>query len=152
MIKSILFVCLGNICRSPMAETIMRELILERGMADQVMVDSAGIANYHEGERADSRMRSHAADHGYDILHRSRPVLEEDFYKFDLIVGMDSSNVRDLEYKRPADSESRIEMVAKYVTPPQPCPDPYYGGAEGFEFVITLLEEACENILKHEIL
>ncbi|MDO4461975.1 MAG: low molecular weight protein-tyrosine-phosphatase [Bacteroidia bacterium] len=150
-VKSILFVCLGNICRSPMAETIMAKVLEDAGLSSEIKIDSAGIIDYHEGEKADSRMRQHAADHGYDILHRSRPVKEEDFYEFDLIIGMDQSNMRELEYKRPSDATARLAMAAQYVTPPQPVPDPYYGGDAGFEFVITLLEEACRNILEMEI-
>lgn len=150
-VKSILFICLGNICRSPMAETIMLKVLEEAGLAADVRVDSAGIIDYHEGEKADSRMRMHAADHGYDILHRSRPVTTEDFFDFDLIIGMDKSNMEALEYKKPADARARLTMVAQYVTPPQPVPDPYYGGDAGFEFVISLLEEACRNILQMEV-
>ncbi len=150
-VKSILFVCLGNICRSPMAETIMAKVLDDADLSSTIHIDSAGIIDYHEGEKADSRMRQHAADHGYDILHRSRPVTEDDFYNFDLIVGMDRSNMEELERKRPADAKARLAMVAQYVTPPQPVPDPYYGGDAGFEFVITLLEEACHNILQMEI-
>lgn len=150
-VQSILFICLGNICRSPMAETIMLKVLEDAGLSHQIKVDSAGIIDYHEGEKADTRMRQHAADHGYDILHRSRPVTTEDFYNFDLIVGMDKSNMEALEYKRPADAKARLAMVAQYVTPPQPVPDPYYGGDAGFEFVISLLEEACQNILQMEI-
>ncbi|MDL2247659.1 low molecular weight phosphotyrosine protein phosphatase, partial [Bacteroides sp. OttesenSCG-928-J23] len=89
--KRILFVCLGNICRSPMAEGVMLRLLKEAGLESEYEVDSAGTAGYHEGELADSRMRMHASKRGYNLTHRSRPVRTEDFYEFDLIIGMDDN-------------------------------------------------------------
>ena len=90
--KRILFVCLGNICRSSSAEEIMRTYIKQAGLEKEIEVDSAGISSYHEGERADDRMRAHAIRRGYNITHRSRPVRTDDFYDFDLILGMDSTS------------------------------------------------------------
>ena len=95
---SLLFVCLGNICRSPMAQTVFEKIIENQGVEDQFRVDSAGLINYHEGEKADSRMRSHARARGYEITHLSRPVQKKDFEKFDYIVGMDDQNIRALNY------------------------------------------------------
>lgn len=95
--KKILFVCLGNICRSSAAEEVMLHLLKERGVEKDFMIDSAGILSYHQGELPDSRMRAHAARRGYQLVHRSRPVQTEDFYSFDLIIGMDDRNIDDLK-------------------------------------------------------
>ena len=105
MKKKILFVCLGNICRSSTAEGVMLHLIREAGLEDQFMIDSAGILAYHQGELPDSRMRAHAARRGYELVHRSRPVRTEDFYDFDLIIGMDDRNIDDLREKAPSPAE-----------------------------------------------
>lgn len=93
----ILFVCLGNICRSSSAEGVMKQLIEQAGREDEFIIDSAGILSYHQGELPDSRMRAHAARRGYDLTHRSRPVCTDDFYDFDLIIGMDDRNIDDLK-------------------------------------------------------
>lgn len=149
--KKILFVCLGNICRSPMAEGVMKQLLENAGRESEFEIDSAGITGYHEGELPDSRMRSHAVRRGYDLTHRSRPVKTEDFYQFDLLIGMDDRNIADLHDKAPSPEEEKKirrmtdyckRMVADHV------PDPYYGGSEGFEYVIDLLEDACEGLLE----
>ncbi len=146
----ILFVCLGNICRSPAAQGIMEKILEERGMTDAVEVDSAGISGYHSGDLPDTRMRVHAQRRGLDLTHRSRRATSDDLRRFDLIVGMDDSNVDDL--KELADS---VEDAAKVVQMSQffrqhrrfyCVPDPYYGGAEGFENVLDLLEDACQCI------
>ena len=132
--KRILFVCLGNICRSSSAEEVMRTLIKKKGLEHEIEVDSAGILSYHRGELPDSRMRMHASRRGYNLTHRSRPVCTEDFYHFDMIIGMDDRNIEDLmDYCR--------TKVADYV------PDPYYGGAQGFENVLDILEDACAGLL-----
>lgn len=93
--KRILFVCLGNICRSSSAEEVMRTLIKKKGLEHEIEVDSAGILSYHRGELPDSRMRMHASRRGYNLTHRSRPVCTEDFYHFDMIIGMDDRNIED---------------------------------------------------------
>jgi len=95
--SKILFVCLGNICRSSSAEGVMKHLVSEAGLEDQFVIDSAGILSYHQGELPDSRMRAHAIRRGYNLTHRSRPVRTEDFYNFDLIIGMDDRNIEDLK-------------------------------------------------------
>jgi len=149
--KKILFVCLGNICRSPMAEGVMNRLIEEAGREHDIQTDSAGIMNYHEGELADSRMRSHAGRRGYNLTHRSRPVQTDDFYNFDLIIGMDDQNIRDLMEKSPSVSESeKIHRMTEYCRKydADHVPDPYYGGSSGFEYVIDLLEDACAGLLE----
>ena len=147
----ILFVCMGNICRSPMAEAVFVKLAQENNVEHLFEVDSAGLLNYHEGELADSRMRNHGGKRGYRLTHRSRPVTVSDFDKFDLIIGMDDSNISALERKAPtAVAKQKVVRMADYLTRKDidHIPDPYYGGAAGFDLVIDLLEESCDNLLK----
>jgi len=146
----ILFVCLGNICRSSAAEEIMRQKIRKAGVEDSFFVDSAGLISYHQGEMADPRMRMHAKRRGYDITHLSRPVKQQDFYDFDLIVGMDASNIDRLHCLCPTvEDESKIVMMTDYCMEKvaDHVPDPYYGGASGFENVLDILEDACEGLM-----
>mgnify|MGYP003296803817 FL=1 len=151
--KKILFVCMGNICRSPMADTIMNKLISDKGLTDKYEVDSAGILDYHEGERADYRMRCHANFRGYEITHISRPVTRRDFDYFDFVFAMDEQNVRDLEYVAQTDErKAKIRRLVDYCRDfnRPTIPDPYYGGDSGFTLVIDMLEVACANLL-HEL-
>lgn len=147
----ILFVCLGNICRSPMAEAVADKLIKSQGL-EHLEVDSAGIMGYHEGDKADPRMRKHGGERGYAVTSISRPVTYQDFEDFDLIVGMDDSNIRALYDKAPSVETSRkIVRMADYLTSHPDydhIPDPYYGGAKGFDLVIDLLEDGVTNLLK----
>ncbi len=148
--KKILFVCLGNICRSPMAETIMKDLVEKAGLTDQFYIDSAGIIGYHAGESADPRMRSFAFQKGYHITSISRPVKEDDFREFDMIIGMDEKNMEDLREKAPYDSTAELHQMTEFCTSHPDdfyVPDPYYGGAAGFTHVIELLEDACAGLL-----
>lgn len=148
--KKILFVCLGNICRSSTAEGVMLHLIKEAGLEKEFVIDSAGILSYHQGELPDSRMRAHAARRGYELVHRSRPVRTEDFYNFDLIIGMDDRNIDDLKDRAPSPEEcKKIHRMTDYCTrmAADHVPDPYYGGAEGFEYVLDVLEDACAGLL-----
>lgn len=134
--KRILFVCLGNICRSSSAEEVMRTLIKKEGLEHEIEVDSAGILSYHRGELPDSRMRMHASRRGYNLTHRSRPVCTEDFYHFDMIIGMDDRNIEDLMERAPdLETEKKIHRMTDYcrVKVADYVPDPYYGGAQGFE-------------------
>ena len=150
MMKKILFVCLGNICRSSTAEGGMLHLIKEAGLEKEFVIDSAGILSYHQGELPDSRMRAHAARRGYQLVHRSRPVRTEDFYNFDLIIGMDDRNIDDLKRKAPdLESVEKIHQMTEYSRNKlyDHVPDPYYSGAEGFELVLDLLEDACAGLL-----
>jgi protein-tyrosine phosphatase len=148
--RSVLFVCLGNICRSRTAEGVMRRRITERGLEDRVAVGSAGTGDYHVGEPADPRMRRAAARRGYELDGTARQVDRGDFERFDLIVAMDRENLRDLRYlKRRAGSgeTARVHLLSDFLPAGSPVdvPDPYYQG--GFDRVIDLIEEACPAIL-----
>jgi len=151
MKKRLLFVCLGNICRSPAAEGIMKTLVARDGLDHLIECDSAGTSAYHEGEGADRRMISHAKERGYDLTSLSRPFRHpQDFEDFDFILTMDGDNFRniskldsELRYKgkvRPMVSFCRIHRV-------DAVPDPYYEGDDGFRLVLDILEDACENLL-----
>ncbi len=151
MKKRILFVCLGNICRSPSAEAVFNGLVKQNGLDDLIECDSAGTASYHEGEPADQRMQSHAIRRGYRLTSVARQFdSEEDFDRFDLIIGMDDDNVNDLQ-----DMASSVTQLNKIYKMTDFCshgghysvPDPYYGGADGFELVLDILEDACEGLL-----
>lgn len=149
--KSILFVCLGNICRSPMAEGVFNKLIFKAGIYKDFKVDSAGLIAHHQGELADSRMRAHAARRDYNLTHRSRQVTDADFDKFDLIIGMDDQNIRGLKnLARTPEHAAKIHRMTDFCVNIEATevPDPYYGGDRGFEYVIDLLEDGCEGLLK----
>lgn len=146
----ILFVCLGNICRSPAAEGIMRHMVEARGLSSSFYIDSAGTYGGHAGELPDARMRTHAARRGYKLEHRSRPITTDDFDRFDLILGMDDMNVENLRRMAPdADSLTKIHRMTDYSRRylHDHVPDPYYSGADGFELVLDLLEDACDGLL-----
>ncbi len=148
--KKILFVCLGNICRSPAAEGIMKEMVKKNELQRFIEIDSAGILNYHEGELPDQRMRLHASRRGYNLVSRSRPVTYNDFFDFDLIIGMDDSNIQNLMQKAPdIESQKKIRRMTDYCKryANDHVPDPYYGGESGFELVLDLLEDACEGLI-----
>lgn len=148
--KKILFVCLGNICRSPMAEGVMLHLIQEAGLEKEFMIDSVGTAGYHQGELPDSRMRTHAQRRGYNLVHRSRPVRTEDFEEFDLLIGMDDRNIAGLQDLAPSvEAARKIHRMTDYcrLISADHVPDPYYRGDSGFEHVIDLLEDACSGLL-----
>ena len=147
----ILFVCLGNICRSAAAEAVMKKLVQAQDMTSNFEIDSAGLINYHEGEPADPLMRAHAARRGYIVDSISRPIRTNDFFDFDLILGMDAANIEDLREMAPSlDVLPKIRLVTDYSSLPDvnEVPDPYYGGSEGFERTIRLLEDACEGIVR----
>ncbi len=153
--KKILFVCLGNICRSPSAEAIFKSLLKEKKLEDKYFIDSAGTSNYHEGELADERMRSFLTKAGYTSSSISRGIKKEDFDKFDLIVGMDRKNIRDLGqmaslYLEEKEKE-KIKLMTSFSTvfDDDGVPDPYYGGDEGFIHVIELLEDCCQGLLNY---
>lgn len=129
-----------------MAETIFRKIVDEHGEEAEYEIDSAGLISYHEGESADPRMRAHARKRGYEVLSVSRPIKERDFYRFDYILAMDDSNYdRLLEMAPGVDEEAKVHRMAEYCRTKvvDHVPDPYYGGAQGFENVIDMLEDAC---------
>lgn len=157
---NLLFVCHGNICRSPSAEAVMKHYVDEAGLQDKIFCDSAGIIDYHQGEPADARMREHAAMRNYNLTSISRPVVKDDFSKFDYIIAMDTQNINHLRIRLPErELMSKISKMTDYCTINNPgyVPDPYYGGASGFEQVLDLLENACANFLeqlknKHQLI
>lgn len=154
MIK-VLFVCLGNICRSPSAEGVMQHLIEKKGLHDKIYVDSAGTIAVHAGEKADYRMRSHAIKRGYDLQSISRQfIAKSDFDKFDYIIAMDNNNQKDLlSIARNETDKKKISKMTDYCIQlnQTEVPDPYYGGEQGFELVLDILEDACTGLLKHII-
>lgn len=148
----ILFVCLGNICRSPAAEGVLQRLVEQRGMAHRFEIDSAGTYSGHQGQLPDPRMRRHASRRGYNLTHRARPISSDDFDYFDIIVAMDESNRRNLMYlAASSEQQAKIVMMGDYIVRLRAhydyVPDPYYEGAEGFELALDLLEDACGNLL-----
>ena len=146
----ICFVCLGNICRSPTAEAVMRALAERAGKT--VELDSAGTGGWHVGELADPRTRAAAARRGYAIEHRARQFSADDFARFDLVLAMDQQNLRDLRaLARGTPALSRITLFREYdSTAPDGAdvPDPYAGGADGFEHVLDICERACRGLLE----
>jgi protein-tyrosine phosphatase len=149
--KKILFVCLGNICRSPMAEGVFRKLVAEAGRMHEFTIDSAGTSGYHQGTLPDARMRAHASRRGYNLTHLSRRVQPEDLELFDLVIGMDNHNIEKLHgMTRNHEQAAKIKKMTDYCRhhPEAEIPDPYYGGDAGFEHVIDLLEDACEGLLE----
>lgn len=148
---SILFVCMGNICRSPTAEGVFRSMLEQKNLADRITCDSAGTIGYHAGDPPDPRMRATAARHGYQLTSRARKVVPEDFDRFSLIVAMDTANYRHLLEMAPSDEkEEKVRLMmdfARHHPEQKEVPDPYYGGDHGFEEVITLIEDACAGLL-----
>lgn len=146
----ILFVCLGNICRSPAAQGVMERLAKDKGVADRFEIDSAGLYGGHAGDLPDHRMRVHAQRRGLNLTHRSRQVRESDFDRFDIIVAMDDSNYDRLRRMAPTpEDEKKVVKMADFFTlhPWGDCvPDPYYDGAEGFENALDLIEDGCQSL------
>jgi len=147
----VLFVCLGNICRSPTADGVFRKLVADHGL-DHVVVDSAGTAAWHVGKSPDPRSEEFAYQRGYDLSPlRARQVSEQDFHDFDLLLAMDSENYQNLMDLCPHGFESKVKKLLSFSTLAlnQDVPDPYYGGAEGFNRVLDLVEDACAQLLTH---
>ena len=152
MVKKILFVCLGNICRSPAAEGIFNHKIKERDLENFFVVDSAGTGGWHVGNLADPRMRETALSRGIELTSRSRKIEERDLYEFDHILVMDNDNldaVKSLikDHKDPVNS--KIKLILSYSKKYQleEVPDPYYGGQNGFDTVIDLLDDAIDGLI-----
>ena len=146
----ILMVCLGNICRSPTAQCVMEQQVAEAGLRGQIQVDSAGTGDYHIGHAPDHRSQEHALKRGYDISgQRARQLADADFEEFDLILVMDEANERDVLARCPRQHRDKVRRLAVFGSQPQvlEVPDPYFGGADGFEHVLDLVEDACAGVL-----
>lgn len=145
----VLFVCLGNICRSPAAQGVFEHIVRENGMSDRIEANSAGTYSGHRGELPDRRMRNAALYRGYALTHRARPVSSLDFLDFDLVIAMDDQNYEDLMHLAPSvEATHKIRKMASFLKTYKISyiPDPYYMGAEGFALVLDLLEEGCQNL------
>jgi protein-tyrosine phosphatase len=146
----LLFVCLGNICRSPAAENIMNHLAATSELADSIECDSAGTANYHTGKPPDRRMQAAAANRNIPMQGSARQFTTADFTAFDLILAMDRENYHNILALDPQGRyRDKVKMMCAFATqhPDTEVPDPYYGGAEGFDYVIDLLTDACGGLL-----
>jgi protein-tyrosine phosphatase len=149
-VKRILFICMGNICRSPTAEGVFRHVLMTDAPDLQIEIDSAGTHDYHVGAPPDSRAIAAARRRGIDLSSlRARMVAAEDFALYDLILAMDEDNLRELRRRAPAVHHERIRLMMEFApdAPSRFVPDPYYGGAQGFEDVLDLLEEAARGLL-----
>jgi len=145
----VLFVCLGNICRSPTAEGAFRHFVAETGLGDRVEVDSAGTGGWHAGEAPDRRMRQAAAAQGITVEGRARQVRADDFERFHWIVAMDRENLADLHRLAPAGHGARIVLLRDF--DPEggdDVPDPYYGGARGFDEVVDIVRRSCRALFE----
>ncbi|QXL85833.1 low molecular weight protein-tyrosine-phosphatase [Comamonas sp. NLF-1-9] len=144
-------VCMGNICRSPTAEGVLRRMAREAGLAHSLQVDSAGTHDYHIGAAPDARACRHAGARGYDLSSlRARQLVREDFQRFDLVLVMDAANEAAARALCPPQFASRIARLTDFCSTPAcaEVPDPYYGGDEGFERVLDLVEDACRGLLR----
>jgi protein-tyrosine phosphatase len=150
----VLFVCLGNICRSPTAEGVMRSLVAEEGMEGSLVVDSAGTGSWHVGEPPDARARAAARAHGIELAGTARQVRAADFEEFDLLVAMDRANQRDLLGLAPdARARALVRLLREFdeasVQQGEPdVPDPYYGGGEHFDEVLAIVQAGCAGLLR----
>jgi protein-tyrosine phosphatase len=149
---SVCFVCLGNICRSPTAEAVMRAQLDAAGLQDRIVVDSAGTGDWHVGEAPDERAQAAALRRGYDLSAlRARQVAEEDFDRFDLLLAMDGENLRALRRLCPPRHQPKLRLLMEFAAQPavSEVADPYFGGGEGFEQVLDQCEEACRGLIAH---
>ena len=152
MVKKILFVCLGNICRSPAAEGVFKKKIKDRDLENLFIVDSAGTGGWHVGNLADPRMRETAFSRGIELTSRSRKIEEKDLYEFDHILVMDQDNfhaVKSLIKDQSHPVNSKIKLILSYSKDSQldEVPDPYYGGQNGFDIVLDLLDNAIDGLI-----
>ena len=151
IIFSVLFVCMGNICRSPTAHGVFRQKVINHGLADWVKVDSAGTHNYHADSPPDERAQSHAAKRGYDLSDlRARQIQDADFEDYDLILVMDLDNLSNVLDECPTEHQHKVRRLTEFCLKHEArvVPDPYYGGNNGFEAVLDLVEDACEGLIQ----
>ncbi|MFZ5502968.1 MAG: low molecular weight protein-tyrosine-phosphatase [Pseudomonadota bacterium] len=149
---SVLFVCMGNICRSPTAEAVFRHYVENAGLSARILIDSAGTHDYHIGAHPDIRTRRAAQQRGYDMSNlRGRQVSAADFHRFDFILAMDSANLAILQRITPPSSTTRARLLLEFARhhTEREVPDPYYGGEDGFERVLDMVEDAAEGLLQH---
>lgn len=149
--KKVLFVCMGNICRSPSAEAVFRQAVQQRGLEKEYLIDSAGTHAYHVGEAPDKRSQKAALKRGIDMSgQRARQVVAADFDRFDHLIAMDRSNLSGMVSLVEASKHNKAHLMMDFTqTDFTEVPDPYYGGGDGFELVLDLLEQACEGLLEH---
>ncbi len=150
MTISVLFVCLGNICRSPTAEVVFRDRVRAAGLEEHILIDSAGTGDWHIGRAPDPRTQEAARARGYDMSSlRARQVTVADFGKFDVVLAMDDANLADLQAMQPADATLTLKRFLDYAphSGQREVPDPYYGGEDGFAEVLNLVEEGAEGLL-----
>ena len=149
----VLFVCLGNICRSPLAEGIFRFKVNEKGLKDQFKIDSCGTSDYHIGEKPDERSVANAKKNGVDYMHRGRQLKKSDFYDFHYILPMDDLNLRDIEKLKPQDATAKVMKMRALDDSDQngDVPDPYYGGENGFQLVFDILDHSTDKLLEELI-
>jgi protein-tyrosine phosphatase len=151
MMTKVLFVCMGNICRSPSAEGVFRRLINDAGLSNLVGTDSAGTHNFHVGESPDARAITAARKRGYDISERvARQVSPEDFREFDMILVMDWENLSALQQQCPKPHQHKLMLLMRFANEFEEAtvPDPYYGGPEGFSKVLDYIEDSCQGVLE----
>jgi protein-tyrosine phosphatase len=152
MMVKVLFVCMGNICRSPTAEAVFRHYVEKAGLVEQIHIDSAGTHDYHIGDPPDARAQRAAKQRGYDMSNlRGRQVSVEDFSLFDYVLVMDYLNLVILERLRPREAQSHLGLLLDFAErhDEREVPDPYFGGADGFERVLDMVEDAADGLLKH---
>ena len=149
---SVLFVCMGNICRSPTAHGVFRHKVNELGLSDTVAMDSAGTHDYHPNSPPDERSQTHAAKRGYDLSDlRARQIQGTDFEEFDLILVMDWDNLALVREQCPSQYRHKVRRLTEFCVQLEAAvvPDPYYSGTKGFEHVLDLIEDACNGLLQH---
>jgi protein-tyrosine phosphatase len=149
---SLLFLCMGNICRSPTAHGVFRDLVNARGLHHQIHIDSAGTHNYHPGSPPNKRSQKHAIKRGYDLSDlRARQISELDYEQHDLLLAMDWDNLALAQQDCPPEHQRKLRRLTEFCKNHQAAvvPDPYYGGDAGFEHVLDLIEDACEGLLEH---
>lgn len=152
MTIKVLFVCMGNICRSPTAEAVFRDYVERAGLSDHIQIDSAGTHDYHIGEAPDARTQRAARQRGYDMGRlRGRQVDRADFSRFDYVLAMDEGNLAILQRLRPEVASGHLGLFLEFARHhcEREVPDPYYGGSDGFERVLDMVEDAAEGLLQH---